>query len=162
MKLYSIPPAVAALLDAPDGELSEADLAALDSLEMELAAKAEAICRLVRNSEAEAAAYRAEAERLSRSAQVAASNAARLKEYLRFNLERMGLKSLDAGLFKVRVQANGGKQPIDAPSDPMLLPPQCRRTTVSVDLDVVRSLLESGAPVEGCRLLPRGSHLRVT
>lgn len=162
-RLYQLPAefeAVAALADE-NGELPEAALERIAALEMALRDKLEGICCMVRSFEASAAAYRNEAERLGRSARAASNNADRLKAYMLRTLEQMGLRQAEAGLFRVRVCQNGGRLPVKIAVPAEQLPEQCRKVVVEADADAVRALLESGVPVPGCGLAPRGEHLRI-
>ena len=54
----------------------------LDGLQFELEAKAESYCKIIRQFEADATAYKAESERLKQKQSVCENNAKRMKEAL--------------------------------------------------------------------------------
>lgn len=76
----------------------------LDALELELEEKVENIAKVVKNYEAMAAARKAEAKRLKEAAEKDEAKADRLKEYLRFYLQRLGKKKVETNIFTVRLQ----------------------------------------------------------
>ncbi len=105
--LYQIANDILLCLASDDtGELPVGMEARLDDLQTDLAAKIEGCCCAVRNLEAEHLALLAEANRFKERAQVAGRATERLRDYIRSNLERIGIDKMDAGLFKVRLQAN--------------------------------------------------------
>ncbi len=108
MKLYEIPTAIrdAIEYDEETGELTDASLTRITDLELTLEAKADAICSIIREQLTLASAVGAEIDRLSKLKQTRDNAAARLKEYLRMNLELLGKPKLDMERFKVRIQRN--------------------------------------------------------
>ena len=128
--------------------------------ELELPAKVENICRIVRNIEARGSMIERERERLKARAQTCDNKVAHLKDYLRFCLDTAQLKRVSAGIFDVSIRQNGGKQ--------------------AVNRDFIEHELRSGHDVPGVTVeqrpvtvidekllpddykLPRGSHLHIS
>ena len=79
MKLYELPAAFAEAeaLTTDDGELTPEAFEKLTALEIELDKKVDGCCRVMRHFEAQAAAYKAEADRLTHHRTVAENNADR-------------------------------------------------------------------------------------
>lgn len=123
MKLYLLPPAFEAVLAATeDGELTPEALAKLDSLEMELKDKVDGCCRVMKAFDAQADAYKAEADRLYKHSQMAANQAKRMKEYVDTNLRAIGVEKLETELFKLRYQKNPPSCVVPDGLDPSTLP----------------------------------------
>lgn len=164
MKLYELPPAFSAveLLAGEDGELTAKALDRLTSLEMALADKVEACCRVMRNYEARAAAFKAEADRLAFHGTTAAKNAQRLKEYVKGVMEQLNVPRVDAGLFKVRVQANPPTIKVTDECDIHDLPDQFKRVTIEFDKRAMLDAAKAGDALPAGIEVVRGSHLRVT
>lgn len=111
MKLYEINSRYQAVMDAIEeagGELDDTLAAELNAVEDELAVKVENICKLVRNLTAEEEAFKAEADRLRDKARAKSNAVERIKEFLKVNLETMGIEKTESadGLFKVAIQKN--------------------------------------------------------
>jgi hypothetical protein len=113
---------------------------------------------------ARAEARKAEAKRLSTRATTDANNASRLKDHLLKVLNFHKIKSVDTARYKVTVAKNGGKAPVEVNVQPADLPKPYQRTKteVSPDLDAIRAELEAGNEVAGCRLLERGTYLKIS
>lgn len=159
--LYQISNDILHCLSADDtGELPAGMEGRLDELEMDLAQKLEGCCAAVRNLEAEEKALRVEAGRFAERAQVAANAVQRLKDYMRGNLERLNLSSVDAGLFKVRLQKNS--QPsVKFDGDPLKLPPVFQKVTVELAKAIVLACADQNMPIPEGVTVTRGNHLRI-
>lgn len=149
------------------GELSEEQSAAFDKWFQEIGAKREdkidAYCGLIREMDLRAAARREEMERLALRVRVDENQARALKLRLKDHFIATGEKKVETRRFKVWVQNNGGKQPLELHPmlDPNKLPTELQKVTISPDLDKIREALADGCEVPGCRLLPRGTQLRI-
>src|SRR5271169_6659542 len=107
MKLYEISADIERLLSQDeDGELPPDVAKQLDLLQVQLDEKADAICRFRAGLVAEAAAYKAEAERLEARAKSFERHADWLKAYLMNTMERLGLDKIKTELFSLRIQKN--------------------------------------------------------
>lgn len=162
--------------EAHEGDLTDV-LATIDKwaaeLSVQIEAKLEAIARVIRNREAIADARREEAARLTHAARHDDNAVERLKSYAKDCLTQAGIRKVTAGPFVVSVQTNGGKNPVrllQTPEDILsgILPTAIVRQTPSINMEVVRGLLEgTSPPIEGfdvssiAELLPRGESLRI-
>ena len=106
MHLYEIAHEIQSVLGGGDGEMTDAEFKALDSLEMDFTAKAENVAKFIRGEEAESIAYAAEAKRLIGKANARTNKAKQLKQYLQECMERLGLKTVKGELLKVALQNN--------------------------------------------------------
>jgi len=151
-----------------DGELTPEAASALESWFDELGTqrdvKLDAYCALIREWTLRASARREEAERLAKRVRVDENAVRGLKERLKFFLELEGIKSVETARYKVSVCGNGGRQALEIGVHPTDLPAGFRRVTVTPDEEAIRSALASGEDLDlyGIRLLPRGTHLRIS
>lgn len=150
-----------------DGQLADEQANAiidgwLAELQQDLESKADGYCGLIREQELREAAHREEAERHLKRAQAHGNLARRLKERLKAHLELIGMPKLETRRFRVRVQANGGKLPLDVLVPADQLPTRFQRLRIEADNDAIRQALEEGATFSFAHLLPRGTHLRIT
>jgi hypothetical protein len=154
------------LLDESDGELTPEVEAALDQWFAELSdardQKLDAYAALIRECTLRASVRKAEQERLALRVRVDEKLAKALKERLKLFLEVQGISKVETQRYRITVCKNGGKQPLEVNADPSALPAVCQRITIAPDLDAIYKHLESGIPVAGCRLLPRGKHVRIS
>jgi hypothetical protein len=113
--------------------------------------KALNVARYVRNLEAEAAAIEEARKRMDARAKATANQAARLKAYLKAELERTGLKPKAPDL-ALRLQNNPQCVSID---DVALIPEDYRRSeTVETILRAeIAAALKAGEPIPGARLV---------
>lgn len=136
----------------------------LDGLQFELEAKAESYCKVIRQFEADAAAYKAEAERFKQKQSVCENNAKRMKEALLLAMVATGhddKKGLDAGLFKLKVAGNGGLKPLIIDGQ---VPDKYINYTPSFDNDSIRKFLDGLDENDKCEWAhygERGTHLSI-
>lgn len=84
-----------------------------------------------------------------------------LKQSLLEHMSAVGQKKIDTGRHKFSVCKNGGYEPLDIAKHKLPEEYWVQPDPV-VDNDKIRQELKSGGKVEGCRLLPRGSHVRIS
>ena len=164
MRLYQLPAAFAEIeaMTCDDGELSSEAMEKLTSLEMALESKIEACCRVVRHFEANATAYKTEAERLSRNAAAAASNAKRLKEYMQMVLETLNLPRVETELFKVRIQHNPPSVKISESVYATRLPEEFQRVIIEPDKSALMEAFKSGKELPIGVTVVQTSSLRIS
>lgn len=151
MKLYQLPAAFTDIdLMTQDGELPPEAMEKLAALEMELGQKLDACCRVMRRFEAQAAAYKNEADRFAKHATSATNNAARIKKYMEDNLKALGIDKIETELFRLRLQNNAPSCEIVAGFDLRTLPEEYQ--SIKIDANK-RALLQ--AHKDGV-LLPEG------
>ena len=157
MKLYEL---VDAALDLQEqleaGEMDEqAFTAAVDSIGLDK--KIESICGVLRNSEAEAEAFKAEKERLAAREKTAKNAVERLKTYLVENLKQLNAKTLKVGTFSLGLSKSKSVSIID----PKLIPDQFLvKQEPKIDKMAIGRDLKNGAMVPGA-ILEENTYLRM-
>ncbi len=158
MKLYEISSAYAAILDRMQHDDSEPVFAdTLEALEGELGNKLDMCARVLRTLEAEADAFKAEAERMTARRKTLESRAANLKQYMEDCLVRTGLEKVSGPIFTCSMQLN---PPFVAIEDETRIPPQYFKVVRTLDKALVSSVLKAGTEVDGATLA-RTRSLRV-
>lgn len=107
MNLYDIPNEIMALLLQADPETGELPLdlnAQLDALVMAFDKKAESICMVIRQKQAEAKAFKAEADLFSQKAKAAANAADRVQAYLFEQMERLKKNEAGGAMLMAKIQ----------------------------------------------------------
>ena len=134
----------------------------LEGLQFELESKAEGYCKVIRQFEADAQMFKAEAARFAQKQALAENNAKYLKEKLKNAMVATGNENgLDAGLFKLKIAGNGGKKPLKITGD---VPEEFVKMIPQNDTDRIRDFLESLDENDVCAwatLEPRGTHLTI-
>lgn len=162
--LYEITTEMQELMDwLNDPETDEEAIAdTLEGLQFELEKKAEGYCKVIRQFEADAEMYKAEAQRFQQKQAIAENNAKRLKEALKRAMIATGNdKGLDAGLFKLKIAGNGGKRPLKITG---IVPDEFIKMMPTNDTDRIRDFLESLDENDTCawaKLEDRGTHLTI-
>lgn len=151
--------------DFDDPAVQEALAKWSDELSENLQGKVDNYAAFIETLNARAAARKDEANRLDKRAKIDANNADKLKENLKRVLEFRGLKSLDTLRYKVTVAGTGGKQSVECLVKPEDLPADLRTVvpeSYKQNTDAIRAKLLAGEKVPGCRLLEKGTHLRIS
>lgn len=156
LTLYQIADQYRAALAELDPALPEAR-AALDALAGSLASKATSIGAYVLELEAEAAALKAAAERLTERRRSAERRAAYLREYLREQMESCGLCEITSADHTVRLRLRACPPAVELDDSLPDLPAEYWRERVIREPDKARILedLREGVIVPGARLVRR-------
>jgi hypothetical protein len=132
---------------------------------------------------------RKEADRMYARAKAFEARVARIKETAKAAMQAHGVRVIETPNNTLRVQGNGGLQPLEI-VDSLRIPEPCRSVTVTVSVPIFRTIcaeIQTGSvlyelqrqfdsvvdneavrqalrigPVEGARLLERGTHLRIS
>ena len=166
MSLYAITTEMQAILDAVlDGgidspEAQDALNEHLSELDTALESKSESYAGFIKELEMRAESRGKEASRIRALAAADDALATRLKEGLKAAMEQTGKLKIEGLRFKLSVAGVGGKQSLVI-DDPSALDPAFQRVVREPDKDAIRSALDSGIEIAGCRLLPRGTSLRI-
>lgn len=122
----------------------------LESLQFDTEAKLEGYAKLVRSMEAEAEAYKAEADRFAAKRKAAENAATRMKERVNTYLLATGQEKAKAGLFS---WSQG--QPSTEVVDKKLIPAKFARQKVEIDfpLTPIKEAILAGEVVPGARLI---------
>ena len=130
----------------------------LEAVTGELEVKAEGYVKVIRQLDAEAKAYDAEADFFKQKATIRKNNIKRMKEALTAAMIATGhddKAGLTAGDFTLKVQNNGGVQPLKITGE---VPESYTKVIIEPDGDKIRELLKEKT-VEWARLEERGRHL---
>lgn len=160
--LYQLSDEIIALLAQvnEEGELDPEANKLLDQLQGDLTQKADNIVRMIEHLEGLAVSAKAQADRMARLAKSRSNNADRLKEYLKANLERLGIRHLETDSSTLSVVANP-KPSVHVASADDLPDDMCRIKTVrEPDKAKILEAVQDGQTLAGVTLI-RGTNLRI-
>lgn len=151
--------------DATDDELEAALQEALAALETDTGKKLDGYGALIRKFDGLATLAGTELERLQGLRTYYENHAKRLKRAV-MNFMKMKKKTVVEGeLTRFTITNNGGKIPMEIDQalydDATQLPERFQKVFVQPDTDAIREALEAGEEIDGCKLLERGTHLRI-
>lgn len=158
--LHEIANDILLLLDTVDGELPPDLDAQLDALQGDIETKLERCCAVVRQMDAERDALKEESARFALRAQHADNAAKHFKEYMKSNLERLGIDKMEAGLFKIRIQ-NNSQPAVHFDGDAEKLPETFRRVEYSIDSKAIVTAWKAEQELPSGVEVVRGRHLRI-
>lgn len=162
MTLYEINTAIRQIIEcSPDGELSETDIVAIDTLAISLEEKADGYCALYREWTAEADAIKAEGQRLLERAESRHKAAARLKERLRLTLADLDMQKIKTARFTAYRQGNPPSVVLDIPTASLPEQFQRKKTIIDPDKQAILAHAESGGELPNGVSIIRGEHLRI-
>lgn len=151
--------------EIPEGEIGEALENWFTSLTEERDEKVASYCALITHLEADADFAEAESRRIAAIAKANRNAVDRLKGRLKAFFEQHDIKKLDLGIFKPRIQANGGALPLIVPDEwkvfPENAPEQFHKIEIKLNTDAIRDAIRNDQSPEGCALGERGTHLRI-
>jgi hypothetical protein len=116
---------------------------------------------MIRTLETQAAVAMAEQDRLGKLISARVKAAHRLKDWLKINLERLGMAKVETGIFCVKIQRNG-RPSITFDGNLEDLPFQYRRITVSLDGDAAYRRWKAGDELPDGFQVITGTQLRIT
>ncbi len=179
--LYVIEQTLQDLIDLREAAETEGDNEAVAVVDGQLAeylsresVKIDSYAGLIHQISAERDECKAESDRLAARAKAMDNRVEEIKARALEAMQRFGVKKLNTPRNTLRIQGNGGLQPLDAewPKDASgryeLLPESDPRAAsglfvkkfYALDTDRIREALKRGESVPGAKLLPRGEHLR--
>ncbi len=158
--LYDIKTRLIELLQSE--ELTDAEKEELGViLVQELTQKSTAIIGFLRNTEVAEEAYDAEIDRLQKKKKANADKVSRFKEYVKENMQALGLEKIETPIGIIRVQKN----PISVEIlDEEQVPDEYKKvkTTISVDKKMITdNFKETGEIIPGTRIITGKTSLRV-
>ena len=89
-------------------------------------------------------------------AEIRANSIKRMKQALKDCMERMNLKEIDAGDYTIKLQKNGGKQPLVINGN---VPESMCKVILEPDKDKIRAAIEKGQELPYAHLDERGQHV---
>lgn len=168
MKLYEITETIANMVEMlaeaqqnNDEDTVQACIDTLDSLEYDLSEKLERMSKIVRNYESDIKALKEEAKRLTDRAKTIERQTTVLKDYMKQAMEKAGKTKVDAGIFKVSIQQNGGVKPIRILCDPLALPYEFQNIEITPNNEAIRKFLDEGGKSDLFEYKERGTSLRI-
>ena len=143
------------------GDYDEQTLAeTLEGIEGEIEIKADNYARVIRNLEAEAEAYKAEADRFTDKRRKCENAVKRLKANLKAAMQITGKTKFKTNLFSFSIRANGGALPVVLDVDEGDLPDTMKVFTSKPDLKAIASAIEAG-DCDFAHFGERGENLRI-
>ncbi len=147
MKLYEI---TDAYLSLDEAEKTRDVIKVLDGIKEEFDKKAENTVKVIRNFEADIQALRDEEKRLADKRRSLEKKKEDLKEYLYFNMERMNVRKINAGIFDINIQKNPQSIKI---LDETTIPLKYKILTYKLDKNQLKDDIKNGVEIEGCELV---------
>jgi hypothetical protein len=153
---------LAALETGEDGELTADAEARLDALQLDLAAKLDAVCRYGEQLRATAQMREQAAKRLTELAHADRAKDGRLKRYVLDTLQRLGVQRYDTDLYRLSVCKTS--QPAVKLDDELTadkLPLMYQRINVELNREQVLQDYRAGLPLPAGVSVEQSFHLRV-
>lgn len=150
MKLYEISEQLRQLSEMdeiPPEQLQDT----LDMISDDFRVKAENVAIVIREIEAQSAALKAEADRMTDKKRALDSKVESLKDYLRFNMEATGIVKVNGKLLSITLGAPS--EIVVAPENALDLPDEFQNHTISANKAMIKSALKSGQEVKGCAIM---------
>ena len=147
MKLYEI---TDAYLSLDEVEKTEDVIKVLDGIKDEFDKKAENTVKVIRNFEADIQALRDEEKRLADKRKSLEKKKEDLKEYLYFNMERLNVRKVNAGIFDINIQKNPQSIKI---LDEATIPLKYKILTYNLDKKQLKEDIKNGAEIKGAELV---------
>lgn len=151
MKLYDLTSSYQALLDKVSeqgGDLTQEDLDALDAVEMAFEDKVDGYAAVIQTMKLHAEDYDIEERRLWTRRKILQNSIQAMKDRLAVNMARLNQTAVKGKRFNVRLNHSQSVEVVDEAA----VPDQYKITEVAVVKALVKSALESGEDVPGCRL----------
>ncbi len=156
MSLYELSQDLVILRDLEDVEASEI----IEIVQNEISNKGKGIIQVIRSSESDVDAIKAEIDRLTKIKRVKENNIKRLREYTKSCMEQMELKKLETPIGNITVRKCASTLKIN---DESKLPDKYIEViqTYKVNKDLLKSDLKSGLAVEGAYMTEPGTTLMI-
>lgn len=140
------------------GDFSEDEVAdTLEGIQGEIDDKLQATVCVIREMEAEAKKFDDEIARMTAIKKSYKSNSDRLKEYIRFEMEKTGIDK-SKGLFSISLGKPSSSTQIN---DIEAIPDKYKKISVSADKAAISKALKAGDAVEGAELIEGARRLTI-
>ena len=130
----------------------------LEALTGELEAKSSGYVQVIKQLEMEMTQANIVAEQFKLKAKVRENHIKQMKEALLGAMQQTGIDKVEAGDWTIKVQNNGGVQPIVIDGT---VPDSFNKVTIEADTDKIRKFLLDGNKVEWAHLKERGKHISI-
>lgn len=128
----------------------------------EIEDKADGYARVIRNMEAQAAAFKEEEKRIAEKRKRLEAGVEKLKQNLFDSMKKTGKEKFKTDLFSFSIQKNGGKIPVIVDvKDTSELPDDLVKITEAPDLDAIRKYIEDTGDLSYAHFGERGESLRI-
>jgi hypothetical protein len=149
------------LEDCADGELAPAIQQWMESISEAEQEKLDNYCALIRDVQLRIAARQEERDRLQLRIQTDENLVAKLKGMLLWYFNQHSIRKYETERYRISVARNGGKLQVEVDLPAEHLPAAYQIVEVKANKDAIRTAMEAGENVKGCRLLPRGEHVQI-
>lgn len=122
----------------------------------ELEVKASSCVYVIKQLEMEQEKAEAVSKEFSNKAQVRANSLKRIKEAIMLTMDRLNIKELEAGDYTIKIQKNGGKEPLVITGE---VPDKYKKVIYEDDKELIRKAIADGEDIEFAHLEPRGKHI---
>lgn len=121
--------------------------------------KAASCVHVIKQLEMEQEKAEAVSKNFANKAKLRGNNLKRIKEAIMSTMDRLGLKELEAGDYTIKIQKNGGIEPLvlDHPEN---VPDNLTKVTIEPDKDKIREYLKNNE-VDWAHIEPRGRHITI-
>lgn len=149
-----------ALADSDDENMQEAVATTLECIEGDFNDKAQALVTVVHNMDSDVEALDAEVKRLQARKKAIQNRQDSMREYLRDNMERTGIKKISCPLFTINCVA--GRE-IAIINDESKIPDEYMtvKTEIRLDKAAITKALKDGAEINGVSLGRAKSSIRI-
>ena len=160
MTLYDLTADYMALQEMMEDDISDDALRdSMESIEGLYEDKIDGYAAVIRTLEAEANAYKDEADRMANKAKVIRNNIARMKKAMQESMMQTGIRKIKGKRFTVAIQKNGGKAPFVLTWDnPNTLPDELVERKPNIE--AIREFTEKNGETYGY-FAERGESLRI-
>jgi hypothetical protein len=128
----------------------------IDAVMGALEVKSAGYVNVIKQLEMEAKQAKEVAQMFTDKAKVREYNIKRMKDALKMVMEQTDQDQIAAGDFTIKLQKNGGKEPLKITGD---VPESLCKVTIEPDNDKIREYLQDHSDCEFAHLEPRGTHV---
>lgn len=128
----------------------------LDAVKGEIEVKASGYVAVLQQMEMEQQKAEELAKAFKAKADIRKNSIKRLKDAMKWAMLEMKTDKIDAGDFTIKLQKNGGKQPLQIIGE---VPDNFKRIIYEDDTELIRKHLEDGEKLDFAYLEERGSHV---
>lgn len=145
------------MLTDPDADL-ECVNDTLDAVKGEIEVKASGYVAVLQQMEMEQQKAEELAKAFKAKADIRKNSIKRLKDAMKWAMLEMKADKIEAGDFTIKLQKNGGKQPLQIIGE---VPDNFKRIIYEDDTELIRKHLEAGEKLDFAYLEERGSHITI-
>ena len=128
----------------------------IDAVTGALEVKSCGYVNVIKQLEMEARQAKEVSQLFADKAKVRENNIKRMKDALKTVMEQTDKSQIAAGAFTIKLQKNGGKEPLKITGD---VPDSLCKVTIEPDSDKIREYLQEHSDCEFAHLEPRGTHV---